>query len=103
MINTCCKPLVWGFFLSVVLTLVAYFLVIEAPYSKALLIGAVLGLGFIQALLQLVCFLHVGIESKPHWNLFLFLFMAFIAFIIVGGSMWIMSNLDYNVMPAITH
>jgi cytochrome o ubiquinol oxidase operon protein cyoD len=100
MINTWSyKPLIWGLILSLILTLAAYLLAIE---GKTTLIGAILGLGFIQALIQLVCFLHVGIESKPHWNLFLFLFMAFIAFIIVGGSIWIMSNLDYNVMPAMT-
>jgi len=101
--NTSSKPLIWGLVLSVILTLAAYFLVQGHSYNKAVLLGLIMGLGMLQAIVQLVFFMHVGIETKPHWNLIMFLFMVLVAIVIVGGSIWIMSNLDYNVMPGMAH
>lgn len=49
--------------------------------------------------IQLFFFLHLGQESKPYWNSQLFLFMLTILVILVIGSLWIMHNLSYNVMP----
>lgn len=93
-----------GFVLSVVLTLVAYGLVkqhVSATHgvlSEGLLIAVVLALAVIQLAVQLQFFIHLGHESKPHWNKLAFLFMLLIVFIIVGGSLWIMDNLHYNMM-----
>lgn len=86
---------VLGFVLSVVLTLAAYYVVVWH------LIGAlpvILALGFVQTLVQLVLFLHLGDEEKPRLNLTVFLFMLMVLVIIVVGSMWIMYHLNYNLM-----
>ncbi len=101
--STSRKPLILGVVCSLVLTLVAYFVVVNGGYSRSVILGAILGFGLLQVLLQLIFFLHVGMEPRPYWNLMMFLFMALIAFVIVGGSMWIMNNLDYNVMPMMHH
>ena len=39
-------------------------------------------------------------ESKPHWQTITFCFMLLVVFLVIGGSLWIMNNLDYNMMPA---
>ncbi|MDB5178616.1 MAG: putative cytochrome ubiquinol oxidase chain cyoD [Patescibacteria group bacterium] len=93
-----------GFVLSVLLTLGAYFVVAqhlpgEHPWlSHRVLIGAVVGLAVIQLMVQLFFFLHLGRESKPRWNLTVFLFALMVVTIVVGGSLWIMKNLDYHMM-----
>ncbi len=83
-------PLVVGFVLSAALTLAAYFL------GSSLWIFVLAGT---QALVQAVLFLHVGLESKPHWYLISFLFLLLVVVVVVGGSLWIMYNLNYQMMP----
>ena len=51
-----------------------------------------------QLLIQLIFFLHLNSESKPRWNLTVFLFIILIVGILVIGTLWIMYNLDYNMM-----
>jgi cytochrome o ubiquinol oxidase operon protein cyoD len=97
-VNRSFKPLVIGFLLSIALTVAMYFVATQAPVTGLSLTMILLGLGCVQALVQLVCFLHLGIESKPHWNLITFLFMVLILVVIVGGSLWIMYSLDYQMM-----
>ncbi|MBA3757678.1 cytochrome o ubiquinol oxidase subunit IV [Candidatus Saccharibacteria bacterium] len=88
----------FGFILSLELTLAAYFLVVNRVLESRQLILTIMGLGVAQLLVQLVFFLHLGRESKPRWNLTVFSFMALVLVVLVGGSLWIMSNLDYNTM-----
>lgn len=87
-----------GFFLSLILTLATYYLVVEhllAPNHLYMTIGA---LALVQAAVQLIFFLRIGEEKKPHWKLTLFLFMVLVLVIIVFGSLWIMYSLNYNLM-----
>lgn len=86
-----------GFVFSVALTLLAYFLVVQNTMSRATLIGAVLALGIVQLLVQLVFFLHLDKEPRPRWNLTSFLFAVLVVVIIGFGSIWIMNNLHYNM------
>lgn len=93
------KPSSIGFVLSLLLTMGTYHFVLKHHLSGAALTLCILGLAMLQALVQFFFFLHVGMETKPRWSLVAFLFMILIMVVIVGGSMWIMSNLDYNTMP----
>lgn len=86
-----------GFILSILLTLVAYFFVVHRVLSGWGLIHTVVGVGIAQALIQLLYFLHLGKEPKPRWNLLVFIFMVAIVIILVGGSLWIMYHLNYNM------
>jgi cytochrome o ubiquinol oxidase operon protein cyoD len=56
------------------------------------------GLAVGQLLVQLGLFLHMGSEPKPRWNLMATLFSLMVVIIVVGGSLWIMNNLNYNMM-----
>jgi cytochrome o ubiquinol oxidase operon protein cyoD len=85
-----------GFVLSLILTLTAYTLVVQEAFSGWALVGVLAALAVAQLLVQLYCFLHLGKESRPRWNLTVALFAAMVVFIVVFGSLWIMKNIQYN-------
>lgn len=87
-----------GFILSIVLTFVAYILVVNHILEGAWLVGAIIVLAIIQLFVQLFFFLHLGKESKPRWNLLMFSFALLVVVIVVFGSLWIMNNLNYNMV-----
>jgi len=88
-----------GFLISILLVLGAVFLVTHKMLRGPELLIGVLGLGLIQAVVQLICFFFLGFESGPKWNLLTLIFMVIVVAIVVTGSIWIMINLDYNLMP----
>lgn len=95
------KACIWGFVLSIFLTLVAYVLVRgfqEHLFPQLPVVPIILGLGVLQAFIQLVLFLHLGDEPKPRLNLLTFLFMLSVVIIIAVGTIWIMAHLNYNMV-----
>ncbi len=78
------KDYTQGFILSVLLTFAAYYLVIHHVLAGFNLILAIMGLGLLQALVQLVFFLHLGKERGPYWHLVSFLFMIAVVVILVA-------------------
>lgn len=94
------KSYIWGFTLSVLLTLTAFFVVDQHLFLGDALFYTVLGLGAVQTVIQLLLFLHLGDEPKPKWNLLTFCFMLTVLIVIVFGSLWIMYSLNYQMMPS---
>jgi cytochrome o ubiquinol oxidase subunit IV len=88
-----------GFILSVVLTFGAYFLVVGQILSGMSLVVVIIFFAVIQLLVQLLFFLHLHQEQKPHWNLILVVNTVGIILIIVVASIWIMDHLNYNMTP----
>jgi cytochrome o ubiquinol oxidase operon protein cyoD len=86
-----------GFVLSVVLTLVAYFTIVNGWLSGRGALLFVAALAIVQLLVQLLFFLHLGEERGPRWNLMSFLFAGLVVIIVVVGSLWIMHNLNHNM------
>jgi cytochrome o ubiquinol oxidase subunit IV len=86
-----------GFLLSVILTLTAYILVVQHTLSTRVILAAIVTLAMVQFLVQLFFFLHLGRETKPRWKLVVFGFMITVVCILVFGSLWIMSNLNYQM------
>ena len=85
-----------GFVLSIATTLLAYFFVVYGLLPKELLIYVVLAIAIVQLVVQLVFFLHLGRGNR--WKLMTFLFALLVVLVVVVGSLWIMHNLDYNMM-----
>ncbi len=85
-----------GFVLSIITTLVAYFLVLNQVWEKEMLTYVVMGIAVVQLIVQLVFFLHLG-RGNP-WKLITFVSALLIVLIVVIGSLWIMHNLDYKMM-----
>lgn len=91
-------PYVTGFVLSVILTLLAYWVVESKAYMSAFVVAIIICLAVIQLFVQLFFFLHLGEELKPRWRLVTFGFGVLVVGIVVLGSLWIMNNLNYNMM-----
>lgn len=87
-----------GFLSSILLTVISFLLAITKTLSETYLIHALVALAIIQAMFQLLFFLHVGQEAKPRWETIAFGFMVLVLCIIVLGSLWIMFDLDDRVM-----
>lgn len=88
-----------GFVLSILFTLTPYYLVTHKVLTGSVMVITLIGFAILQLLVQLVFFLHLGRESKPRWNIMLLLFAGLVVLIVVVGSLWIMNNLNYNMMP----
>lgn len=94
-----------GFFISIVLTLFSFGLVKihlhlgSNSATQNLIIFVVLLFAFMQLAVQLIFFLHLVHESKPRWNLMFFVSTFALILVVVVASVWIMNNLNYNMMP----
>jgi len=87
-----------GFILSIALTLLAYSLTVHHVVAGNAFILVIASLAMIQLAIQLLFFLHLSQESRPRWRLLVFGFMVMVVAILVYGSVWIMNNLNYNMM-----
>lgn len=96
------KSYVIGFIAAVLLTAASFSLVLTRVLSGRTLIFAIVGLALVQAIVQLLFFLHLKIGSKLHWDTIVFYFMLLVLLIIAGGSMWIMYDLNDRVMSNMT-
>ena len=92
------KTYMTGFILSIILTAIPFWMVMNGSASHAALIGTVLVAAVVQIVVHLVCFLHMNSKSDEGWNLTAFVFAVLIIAIVVIGSIWIMWNLNYNMM-----
>ena len=96
-----------GFTLSIVLTAVAFALAYlhivsdHVRISHTVLYTSLLICAIMQLFVQVFFFLHVGKESKSqknHWNLTALIFALVVVLILVGGTLWIMANLQHTNM-----
>jgi cytochrome o ubiquinol oxidase operon protein cyoD len=91
-----------GFAISVLLTLIAPLLLWAHAnshhtfLSHGVLTSIFVILALLQLVVQLVFFLHVGKDKKPHWNSAALALALIIVGILVGGTLWIMNNLSYT-------
>ena len=90
-----------GFVLSSILTILPYFMIVDRGLKEQTLILGIVLFALFQLLVQAVCFLHLSSKSEARWNLFTFLFTIMVVLILVVGSLWIMANLDYNMMHVV--
>ena len=51
-------------------------------------------------LVHLIFFLHINTSPNQRTNILAFAVTMFIVIVIVAGSLWIMSHLESNMMPA---
>lgn len=93
------KSYMIGFILSIILTGIPFWLVMEGELSHSATMGIVVVCAVVQVLVHLVYFLHLDSKSEGGWNMVAIVFSAIIILIVVIGSLWIMWNLNYNMMP----
>jgi cytochrome o ubiquinol oxidase operon protein cyoD len=95
---------VTGFLLSVLLTAGPFWLVmdhvVQSPTVTAL---AVMGAAVVQVVVHMVYFLHMNTKAEGGWNMLALIFTLVLVGITLTGSLWVMHNLDANMMPAPMH
>jgi len=92
------KTYVGGFVLALVLTVVSFGLVMSGARPRTMLFLGLWAAAALQILVHLHYFLHLDTSSAARWNVLALLFTVLIMFIFVGGSIWIMFNLNYRMM-----
>lgn len=96
------KSYVIGYLLSLVFTLVPYYLVVNKVMAGSTLLYIILGVAVVQLFVQIFFFLHLGRGPKPFYNIVFFFATAGIIVLAVGGSLFIMNNLYRNMSPGET-
>jgi cytochrome o ubiquinol oxidase operon protein cyoD len=88
-----------GFGLAVLLT-IASFVVAQTHllWPPGIPVGLVV-LAFAQIGVHLVFFLHLGTGPDHTNNILALAFGLLIVFLVIGGSCWIVANLNANMMP----
>ncbi|MEN9946684.1 MAG: cytochrome o ubiquinol oxidase subunit [Pseudomonadota bacterium] len=92
------KSYIVGFILSIILTVIPYFLVVNHVLTGNSLIFTIMGIGVLQLLIQVIFFLHLSLAPESRSTTLSFIFTVVIVLILVVGSLWIMWNLNYNMM-----
>lgn len=85
-----------GYLLSFVLTIIAYWVVVNHKLSGSVAMYFIGLLALTQFIVQMKLFLHLGKEDKPKYQQTAFYYALGVVVILVFGSIWIMNNLDYH-------
>lgn len=87
-----------GLILSVVLTAFAFGIVLSGAVPRRIALLAVFGAGIAQIIVHLHYFLHLNASSSMRWNVLALLLTLLIMALFVGGTLWIMYQLNYRLM-----
>lgn len=88
-----------GFILSVILTIIPFCAVKYCNFiNKSIPLLIITICAFIQIYIHLVLFIHLNNTSNKIWNLISLIFTMFIIFILILGSIWIMTHLHHNLI-----
>ena len=88
-----------GILLSLLLTIVPYEAVYRHSMDKVTLYILLAVCAIIQLVVQVICFLRLNNHTKQgQMNILSFLFSTLIVIVVVIASIWIMWNLNYNMM-----
>ncbi len=88
-----------GLFLAALITAVAFFLVGTSLVWRPSIPVALLVLAVAQMGVHLVFFLHITTGPDNYNNVLALAFGVLIVGLIMVGSLWIMANMNHNMMP----
>lgn len=89
----------YAYILAAALTFIAYAIVQGGFFEGTMLAAALLSCAALQLYIQSRYFLHLDEPKEtPKWRLASYVFTWFTLLIVVIGSLWIMHNLNYNMM-----
>lgn len=94
------STLMIGFALAAILTIIPFGLVMaEVEISKTAMIAIIMGLGAVQIVVHLVYFLHLNNSQEEGWTMASTMLTLIILMIVLAGSLWVMHNMNANMMP----
>jgi cytochrome o ubiquinol oxidase operon protein cyoD len=93
-----------GFVLSVVLTAIAFWLVMGNVLNDTLGTSIVImALAAVQIVVHMIYFLHMNTKSEGGWTFIALAFTLTLVVITLAGSIWVMYHMDQNMMPMSPH
>ena len=87
-----------GFGLALVLTAIPFGLVAAELLSRTATLVVIAIAALLQVLVHLRFFLHLDLSTTPRENILAIAFAAVLIVIMVGGSLWIMLDLNARMM-----
>ncbi|AQX19149.1 cytochrome o ubiquinol oxidase subunit IV [Bartonella sp. WD16.2] len=90
-----------GFILAVFFTLGSFIPVMYGmldSFAVSTKVIYLIGMALIQIVVQIIFFLHLNSGPDAKWNWITLWFAAMCVFIIIGGTWWAISHLNYNMM-----
>lgn len=93
------RDYVIGFVLSVILTAIPFWLVMERPLSDGATAAVIMVFAAVQIVVHMVFFLHMSPKAEGGWSITSLTFTIIIVVIMLAGSMWVMHHLNTNMMP----
>lgn len=98
------KGYMTGFILSVILTAIPFWLVMgDVLPSKQATVFIIMGFAVVQILVHMIYFLHMNTSSEGGWNMLALIFTLVLVVITLAGSLWVMFNMNDNMMPVSAH
>ncbi|MBH0020002.1 cytochrome o ubiquinol oxidase subunit IV [Pseudoalteromonas sp. SWXJ133] len=93
------KTYLIGFVLSVILTAIPFYMVMEGDFSKATTLWSIVIFAIVQIWVHLKYFLHLNFTTENgRASTFSFLFSALIIVMVVGLSVWIIYESNAMMM-----
>ena len=89
-----------GFILSVLLTAIPFWLVMGKVLPSSATGFIILGCAAVQMVVHMIYFLHLNGKVEGGWSMLALLFTAILVVIMLAGSVWVMYNMNTNMMPA---
>jgi cytochrome o ubiquinol oxidase subunit IV len=94
------KSYLTGFLLSVVLTAIPFALVMGGVFDDTrITAGLIMAAAVIQIVVHMIFFLHMNTKSENGWTFMALVFTLIIVVICISGSLWVMYNMNQNMMP----
>lgn len=88
-----------GFIVSVLLTIVPFYMAMNPEsFSRGVIVATIAITAIAQILVQLVFFLHMNSSSEQRWNVIAFIYTILTIAVLLVGSVWIMNYLHSNMM-----
>ncbi|SJN57838.1 cytochrome o ubiquinol oxidase subunit IV [Vibrio ruber] len=93
------KGYVIGFVASLILTIIPFYYAATQSLSTGTTFAVLFGCAIVQVIVHFVYFLHMETKTdEGRWNFISLVFSAIVVLILIAGSIWIMWNLNINMM-----
>jgi cytochrome o ubiquinol oxidase operon protein cyoD len=92
------KSYMIGFWLSVLLTAIPFYLVMSGVVANKEATGVLLvAMAAVQIIVHMIYFLHMNGKSENGWTMMSLIFTIIVVGIVLSGSLWVMYHLNVNM------
>ncbi|AOD15739.1 cytochrome o ubiquinol oxidase subunit IV [Xanthomonas fragariae] len=92
------KSYLTGFVMAVILTAIPFAMVMSGAFSKSVTVIVISLMAAVQMLVHMVYFLHMDRSPEQRSNVQVGLFSLLIIGIVIVGSLWVLHNMNVNMM-----